>query len=367
MIPYIFLSHPSVSLLELQYVPSLILTHIPSDLWWIIRLLHALIISYSILRLSKLFPANKRAFSMILLGTMPWLIVVAHEFNPYTSFFILFLTLFITTPSRKREFGIGMGIVLVVLLLQNTDSLPNALHSRAYLFVQSFNLTQLFMQMEPVSSYLKIPRNGYFHIVSLITLLVFIYRSFPLIVERLKPWTIPLIGSTLFFFLFPSDHLVLAGVGLLLLGSLMIVQGALAIVESTPWTKPLLLIALFVSTLFFFETYLRQYPVMYAGERSEGKFNVIEYVRDNSADTYYLPDDHDLKYLATIYARDIRNKNIQYVSQQTEWMTLYATCQKDRIVCILDEGAIREFSIQKDDSSITPIRLKNYLSVYYVL
>jgi|GEM_PF-3499230 len=361
------LNHPTISILELQQLPIQILQLIPAESWWILRIPQAILILLSVILLAKYFFKKNYLFAFAQLFTMPWLIINAHELNFAVSFYILGISLYLTRPNLKKWVVILFLMVSGFLIFSQFDSLLDIISSRFSLLVHSLNLTTLFMQMEPNSSYVKVPRNGYFFLIYLIPFLSIIYQEARIKANIFILYIAPLLFSVIFFFLFPSDHSIQAASGILLLMSLMVVSGTIRLIQGSRVRTSIATVLIALSSIFFFEMYLRQYPVMYAGERSEGKFLVMEYVRDTDARKYYLPADADLKYLLSILPSTFSRKNIVFISQQSEWLSLETQCRKKEVVCILDEGTIKEYPIGKDDTSITPIRLRNYLSIYYIL
>jgi hypothetical protein len=273
--------------------------------------------------------------------------------------------MYLTLPKFKKILLI-LGIsFLFYLMPKNISTITEIFLYKISLLPQFLNLTNLFTQMEPISSYMRIPRNGYFSYIFLIPLVIglikFSYEDF----EKIKKFTIPITLSLLFFIFFPTNHLVFAGVGFLYLFTIFLIKNFLAIAKN----KFFILFSLLISTslfVFFLESYIRQYPMKYSVERSEAKIKVVELILNNPNSEFFIPNDEELKKLLGFYGFHQDFSNVRVIKGEINFFKFAKNCKQKNVECILDDDLLYRLQFDKNATNIENISLKNGLNFYYI-
>lgn len=365
IISLIFIRQPLFSLQEMNGTPLFILQTIPPAFWPTVRIIGVAIMTFSMMALTKQYFPESRTKSLIFFATMPWVFIIAHEFDPMVLFFVLCLSIYLAFPKLKKyALIIILSFLLFFAFKYNSLTLPH-LNEKLNLFKYFFNITDLFIRMEPISAYLRVPRNSYFSYIFLIPFIV----SFCLLkkedVISAKKYITPLLLSLAFFFIYPSNHMIFSGVGFLLLLSLYIIRAFNSITRNKLIAAGFIVIA--VALLgYFIEAYIRQYPMKYSVERSEAKINLINYVIAHPDKKIYLSNDDNLRRLMTYYEKHTNFSHVFFIENEEEFMENITSCQEENIACIFDDMDIEKYKIDKNMPELEHITLKNALSIYYI-
>lgn len=354
-----------LSIQEMNATPQIFFDILPPTYWSLLRLAGIFIVGFCVLLLSRhLFPKHQK-ISQLYFFILPWVYIVSHEFNPIVLFFLLLLTGYIVASSLRRLFLIVLiCYTLFIGWTAGTLNIDDILDKAAPL-LSFFNVTQLFLQMEPISSYLRVPRSGYFPAVFLIPLLFsFINFNFKAL-SKGKEYVLPVLVTIIFFLIYPTYHLVMSGAGLLLFLSIYIIKSLVNISKNRLVIFVAILMSI-VSFTYFLEGQTRQYPRRYSGERSEGIVKIMEYIIDHPNEQFYLPRNDDLIKLTKYYRRHADLSKITFVQNDQEWNDKIGECINPSIHCMLDDVLLVKQGIEKDSPLLQHIKLKNTLTVYYI-
>lgn len=296
---------------------------------------------------------------------MPWVFIIAHEFNPLALLFVLLLGLYLGFPKLKKYILSAMIVFLVFLTYKYNPFSAKHIIDKLRILPQFLNLTNLFIQMEPISSYLHIPRNGYFSYIYLVPFISSFYLITKNDLKKVKQFILPILFSLLFFILYPTNHLIFAGVGFLLLLSLYIIYAFNKITGNKFLAIGFIVIAVGLFG-YFIESYVRQYPMKYSVERSEAKINLMNYIISHPDKKIILPNDDDLRKLMTYYGKHADFSHVLFIENERAFMKNIGVCKEETTACVLDDVGLERYKVDKYMSGIEHITLKNALSVYYV-
>lgn len=310
------------------------------------------------------FPSQKLK-SMVFLVTMPWIFIIGHEFNPMVLIFLVILSMYLSFPKLKKYILFTMISFLLFLTVKYNPFSVKHMVDKLRILPQFFNLTNLFMQMEPISSYLHVPRNGYFSYIFLVPFIISFYFLKKSDVKKIKEFILPILFSLIFFILYPTNHLIFAGSGMLLLLSLYIVSAFNIMTKNKIVSMLCILISIGLMT-FFVEAYVRQYPMKYSVERSEAKINLMNYVISHPDKNIILPNDDDLRKLMKYYGKHADFSHVSFIENERAFMKNIAVCKEESTACVLDDMGLEKYKIDKNMPEIEHITLKNALSVYYI-
>lgn len=353
------------SLQEMNATPLFLLQTIPPSFWGIIRIVGVVVMGFVMVMLTRQYFPKTQIKSLVFFVLMPWIFVIAHEFNPLVLSFTVLLSLYLSFPKLKKYLLIIMILFLLFLTYKYNPFSVKHIVDKLRILPQFFNLTNLFIQMEPISSYLHIPRNGYFSYIYLVPFISSFYLITKNDLKKIKNFTLPILFSLLFFILYPSNHLIFAGVGFLLLISLFIIHAFNKITGNKIMAMGAILIA--VGLLgYFIEAYVRQYPMKYSVERSEAKINLMNYIISHPDKKIILPNDDDLRKLMTYYGKHADFSHVTFVENERAFMKNIAICKEKATACVLDDVGIERYKVDKNMPEIEHIKLKNALSVYYI-
>jgi len=365
IISIVVIRQPLFSLQEMNATPLFILQVIPPAYWAIVRIFGVIIMGFAMISMTNHYFPKSKLRSLIFFTTMPWIFIVAHEFNPMVLTFLLILSMYLAFPKLKKYLLSLIVMFLLFLTFKYNPFTAKHIIDKIRMLPQFFNLTNLFMQMEPISSYLHIPRNGYFSYIFLVPFISSFYLITKKGVKLLKQFTLPIIFSLYFFILYPSNHLIFAGVGFLLLLSIYIVGAFNKITGNKIIALGCIIIA--VGLLgYFIESYVRQYPMKYSVERSEAKINLVNYIITHPDKKIILPNDDDLRKLMTYYGKHADFSHVSFIENERAFMKNIAVCKEESTACVLDDVGIERYKVDKNIPEIEHITLKNALSVYYI-
>ena len=353
------------SLQEMNATPLFLLQTIPPAYWSVVRIAGVLVLGVSILLLVRCYFPKDRVKSLIFFSAMPWLFIIAHEFNPLVLIFVFLLSLYLSLPQYKKYLLSVMILFLLFVTYKYNPFTVKHIVDKLRILPQLFNLTNLFIQMEPISSYLRIPRNGYFSYIFLVPFIASFFFIDKKHLRKLQDFILPVSFSFIFFILYPTNHLIFAGIGFLILLSIYIVQAFNQITKNRLIALGCIVIA-FGLLGYFIEAYVRQYPMKYSVERSEAKINLMNYIMAHPDRKIILPNDDDLRKLMKYYGKHADFSNVSFIENERSFMKNVAICKDEVTACVFDDVGIERYKIDKEMSGIEHVTLKNALSVYYV-
>lgn len=365
IVSIIFIRQPMFSLQEMNATPLFLLQTIPPAFWGVVRITGVAVMGFVMVILTRNFFPKDKIKSLIYFSVMPWVFIIAHEFNPLILIFVLLLSLYLSFPKyRKYLLSLLIVFLLFVTFKYNPFTIKHIV-DKLRILPQFFNLTNLFIQMEPISSYLHIPRNGYFSYVFLVPFIASFFVTTKKDLKNVKEFTLPIIFSLFFFILYPSNHLIFAGVGFLLLLSLYIVYAFNKITRNKLVALGCIVISIGLLG-YFIEAYVRQYPMKFSVERSEAKINLMNYIITNPDKKIILPNDDDLRKLMKYYGKHADFSHVSFIENERTFMKKITVCKEESTACVLDDVGIERYKVDKEMSGIEHITLRNALSVYYV-
>lgn len=365
IVSIIFIKQPMFSLQEMNATPLFLLQTIPPALWGVVRIIGVAVMGFAMFVLTKQYFPKDKIKSLLFFSLMPWVFIIAHEFNPMVLMFVLLLSLYLSFPKLKKYILGLMVVYLLFLTFKYNPFTPKHIIDKLRMLPPFFNLTNLFIQMEPISSYLHIPRNGYFSYIFLAPFIASFYFVTKKDLKMVKEYILPIIFSLLFFILYPTNHLIFAGVGFLLLLSLYIVRAFNEITQNKYIALGCIVISIGLMG-YFIESYVRQYPMKFSVERSEAKINLMNYIISHPDKKIILPNDDDLRKLMTYYGKHADFSNVTFIENERAFMKNIVVCKEESTACVLDDVGIERYKIDKEMSGIEHITLRNALSVYYV-
>lgn len=353
------------SLQEMNATPLILLQVIPPAFWAVVRISGVVIMGVAMIVLTNQYFPKTRIKSLAFFVLMPWIFIIAHEFNPLVLVFVLLLSLYLSFPKYRKYVLSVMIVFLLFLTYQYNPFTIKHIIDKLRILPQFFNLTNLFIQMEPISSYLHIPRNGYFSYIYLAPFISSFYFITKKDVKSLKKFIFPILFSFIFFMLYPTNHLIFAGVGFLLLLSLYIMHAFNTVTGNKLIAVGCILIC-FGLFSFFVEAYVRQYPMKFSVERSEAKINLMNYIISHPDKKIILPNDDDLRKLMKYYGNHADFTHVSFIENERAFMKNITVCKEENTACVLDDVGIERYEIDKNLPEIEHITLKNALSVYYI-
>ena len=360
-----FIDMPMLSFLELRIAPDFLIKLISPDNWQYLRLFNVFTI-YALISFLAFKKYNGGKNSILFLCTTPWIYIVAHEFNPIVAVFLTLLSISILFKQKQKISLFFVSLLIIYLLIIN--GVPNLrdLYSKLHNLLQLLNLTSLFAQMEPITSYLRVPRNGYLSLSFLIILIFSLLKFDKYSIKIIKQYKYQLLFSVIFFFLYPSDHLIFSGSGILLLLSSYLIY-SISKIKSMKYVYALLFLSI-IQFPFFIESYSRQYMMRYSTERSEPKFNLFKEIVQNHNIDFYLPTDNELKDLKKYYSYHKDVSNIFYFEDIKNLNNnINEFCKPEKIKCVFDDKTLEEYKLDKNNDKYEYIKLKNSLNFYYIL
>ncbi len=356
------IKYPIFSYLEMGFIPKSLLYLLTPQQFWILRLFSFTLIIIIISILS--YRAKNHFLGLIFLVATPWLFILSKEFNPSVLVFLFLLTINVQILPKKW----GNFVIVVYLLFYfyfNKFSLTNLLE-KAELLKNSLNLTSFFFQSKNMTSYLRIPKIGYFPSLFLPAFLVGLYHVIKY-KKMIKKLIFPIAVSFIFFFLYPASQFIFAGVGILLIVQLIIIEGINQLFEVLKNRFVFfIIIAIYIPTsLFFFETYFRHYQIKYSHERRYAKIHLVEKLIKLANKKIITTKDEEIEKLLTIYSYHYSVPFVVYI-EENSWPKIFNQCGIKGTICVLNENSVDLMKINKDDPKFTFIRNADGGKAYFL-
>lgn len=351
----ISLTYPIFSLQEMHYTPDFILSNLHPSYWWIMRCVSiaALVFIFFIIR--KKYPL--RPIGVLFVLTTPWIFILAREYNPYVSVLLIILGLLFAQKTRPAVL-LSLGLFTLLLVPRNTSI--HFIMEKLELLKTFFSFNLLFFQMESNSFYLSVPKIGYFSSAALPVLLLSLYwKNF----NRLT--IIAFIISLFFYFLYPTNHFIFAGAGMLFVLQIIMLAG-LTKLSSKKIIAIIMGTVFILNFIFFLEIYTRHYPKLYGGERGYNEFQVFQMIIRKNPSIVYLPEHNSLKMIHHYYQYHYDLPEMVYY-QNRDLPGLGQTCLKEEILCFFNDEALRSVKLNQDPQELEVIRNPADLPIYYIL
>lgn len=339
----------------MSYSPPIVLTQLDPSFWWITRLISLSAVIFLFLMVKK--NCTLSLVGQICLLTTPWLFILAHEFNPYVSIFLVILALLI--DNKIHPAGILSLILFPVLLFASNVHIATIIEKFTML-INYISFDPLFFQMESESFYLHVPKIGYFLFTSLPFLMIGIFAN-----KWNKKIFIILVLGILFYFMYPTNHFIFAGAGILTALQLLILSGLYKLPQKS-YITIIFVIGFIINFIFFIEMYQRHYEKLYSDERGYNEFEIYKYIIREKPDIVYLPSHSSLELIQKYYQKHYNLPKINFVVD-SKFVDLRKVCLTEKTLCIVSEEVLYQLKLNNNDGRFKTIKNASDLTIYYIL
>ncbi len=305
------------------------------------------------------------------IGLSPWFVVLSRYLNIYL--IPIFLVVFILSIFPKRIYPLLIAMLSLIvfryfIISQDLSSI------RLSLFIPDlarlFDLRTIFFQGDTSSPMLRIPLTGFFYYLDLIAF--FFGIGYLFIVDKNKELKMfinhILLLGVVFFLILPAD-LLMTQRGEMIFLWIGIINGLgyyyffNILKKKSVFLVYIFIFTLFVNFLFTAELFINHFDKKNSSEWSYAERSTIQYLISKNKSKVYVSKSNQSDKLYR-YLEFYNPKNIEY--KKMEIADLKTTCQSDQVICILNEGELSEFNIEKDDSRM---QFGHYdgLPIYFIL
>lgn len=307
----------------------------------------------------------------ISVGLSPWFVILSRYLNIYL--IPIFLAVFILGIFPKKIYPLLIAISSLLVFryfIISQDLLSIKLTSLIPDLARLFDLRTIFFQGDTSSPMLKIPLTGFFFYVDLIAF--FFGIGYLFIINKNKELKaiinqILLVGL-IFFLVLPAD-LLMTQRGELIFLWICIINGLgyyyfIDILK----TKSVFFVYIFIfvisaNLLFTAELFINHFDKKNSSEWSYAERLTVQYLISTNKNRVYVSKSNQSDKLYR-YLQFYDPKNIEY--KKMEIADLKTICQSDQVICILNEGELSEFNIEKDDSKMQFGHFDG-LPIYFIL
>ena len=305
------------------------------------------------------------------IGLSPWFVVLSRYLNIYL--IPIFLVVFILSIFPKIIYPLLIAMLSLIvfryfIISQDLSSI------RLSLFIPDlarlFDLRTIFFQGDTSSPMLRIPLTGFFYYLDLIAF--FFGIGYLFIVDKNKELKMfinhILLLGVVFFLILPAD-LLMTQRGEMIFLWIGIINGLgyyyffNILKKKSVFLVYIFIFTLFVNFLFTAELFINHFDKKNSSEWSYAERSTIQYLISKNKSKVYVSKSNQSDKLYR-YLEFYNPKNIEY--KKMEISDLKTTCQSDQVICILNEGELSEFNIEKDDSRM---QFGHYdgLPIYFIL
>ena len=307
----------------------------------------------------------------ISVGLSPWFIILSRYLNIFL--IPILLIMFILSFFPKKIFPLFIAILSLIvfrffIISQDLSSIKLTLLIPD--LARLFDLRTIFFQGDTSSPMLRIPLTGFFFYLDLIAFFFGIGYLF-MINKNKELNTIVnniLILGLVFFLILPADLLMTQRGELIFLWIGMINGLGYYYLFDILKKKSVFIVyifsfILFINLMFTTELFVNHFDKKNSSEWSYAERSTIQYLVSINKNTVYVSKSNQSDKLYR-YLKFYNPKNIEY--KKMEIADLKTTCKSDQVICILNEGELSEFNIEKDDSAM---QFGHYdgLPIYFIL
>lgn len=304
-------------------------------------------------------------------GLSPWFVILSRYLNIYL--IPIFLVVFILGIFPKKIYPLLIAILSLIVFryfIISQDLLSIKLTMLIPDLARLFDLRTIFFQGDTSSPMLRTPLTGFYFYFDLIAFFFGIgYLSMVNKNKELKMFLnhILLLG-VVFFLILPAD-LLMTQRGELIFLWLGIINGLGyyylfdILKKKNVFFVYIFSFILLINLMFTTELFVNHFDKKNSSEWSYAERSTIQYLVSINKNKVYVSKSNQSDKLYR-YLKFYNPKNIEY--KKMEIADLKTTCQSDQVICILNEGELSEFNIEKDDSRM---QFGHYdgLPIYFIL
>ncbi len=304
-------------------------------------------------------------------GLSPWFVILTRYLNIYL--IPIFLMVFISSFFPKKIYPLLIAILSLVVFrffIISQDLLSIKLTLLIPDLARLFDLRTIFFQGDTSSPMLRIPLTGFFFYLDLITFFFGIGYLFIINKNKeLKAFINQILLLGLVFFLILPADLLMTQRGELIFLWIGIINGLgyyyffNILKKKSVFLVYIFIFTLLINFLFTAELFINHFDKKNSSEWSYAERSTIQYLVSINKNRVYVSKSNQSDKLYR-YLKFYNPKNIEY--KKMEIADLKITCQSDQVICILNEGELSEFNIEKDDSRMQFGHFDG-LPIYFIL
>ncbi|MCR4276799.1 MAG: hypothetical protein NUV87_01575 [Candidatus Roizmanbacteria bacterium] len=307
----------------------------------------------------------------ISVGLSPWFAILSRYLNIYL--IPIFLVVFILNIFPKKTYPLLIAVLSLIvfryfIISQDLTSIRLTLLIPD--LARLFDLQTIFFQGDTSSPMLRVPLTGFFYYLDLIAF--FFGIGYLFIIDKNKELKMfinhILLLGVVFFLILPAD-LLMTQRGELIFLWIGIINGLgyyyffNILKKKSFFLVYIFIFILFINLLFTAELFVNHFDKKNSSEWSYAERSTIQHLVSINKNRVYVSKSNQSDKLYR-YLKFYNPKNIEY--KKMEMADLKTICQSDQVICILNEGELSEFNIEKDDSKM---QFGHYdgLPIYFIL
>lgn len=315
-------------------------------------------------------------FIGIVLTTSPWIFIMSRAFNFYILMMICVLTIFIVFKKYFYRFTLIALILIFFILKVNLNfTIAQIIHPNIDLFFKTIDFKTLFFAGDITSSYLRIPKTGFFLFVDLIAL---IFGTYSLFVDKrftsMQEFVISFFGVGVFYFFITPDSVILLYRGLLIFYALSIVIGIGYYALFTFLVRKNILLCclcalLFLINIFYYqELFYSHFDKKNSSEWGYAEERISKVVDLNGPKVKKIiisPDSGNIIPYLPLFAP--HNHDVKLVKLPGGFREFkIAVCLREDTICIFKEHELAFAGIEKEEVK-NKVYYFNAIPAYYVI